>query len=90
LGIAGDSLTFAGALLLAAEALWKKTERIAIATKKTVIAYFPDAEDREGNPISANSVEQKWSNIWDFAAKAGAILLVIGFAFLLVCRIFAE
>jgi len=87
LGVIGDSLTFTGGLLLAAEALWKKTERIAIATKETIVKYFPRAEDEQGNPISPTSVEQRWLSLWNFASKAGAITLAVGFAFLLAHRI---
>jgi hypothetical protein len=90
LGIAGDSLTFLGGLLLAAEALWKKRERTAIATKETTAQYFPNAEDREGNPISPSEVEQRYADTWDAMSKIGAIAMTAGFFFLLISRIFAE
>jgi hypothetical protein len=40
LEIAGDSFTFAGALLLAAEALWKKKERTAIGAREALVAVL--------------------------------------------------
>jgi hypothetical protein len=35
-------------------------------------------------------VEQKWLKLWAFASKAGTIALALGFACLLVRRIFVE
>jgi hypothetical protein len=90
LGIAGDSLTFFGGLLLAAEALWKKTERTAIATKRTTARFFPHAEDAAGKQISPSDTEEKWFNRWHLLSQAGAVAMAIGFFFLLVCRIFAD
>lgn len=87
LGVLGDSFTFIGSLLMAAEALWKKTERIAIATKKTIVKYFPTAEDEKGKPVSPTVVEEKWSNRWNVASKSGVIVLAAGFALLLAHRI---
>jgi len=87
IGVLGDSLTFAGSLLMAAEALWKKTERIAIGTKKTIVKYFPTAEDEQGKPVSPTSVEERWLSLWNFASKAGVMMVAAGFAFLLAHRI---
>lgn len=89
-GILGDSLTFFGGMLLALEALWKKTERTAIATKKTTASYFPEAQDQQGKPINPDDEEQKWFSRWNFASKAGTVIMAVGFLFLLVTRIFAE
>jgi hypothetical protein len=88
--ITGDSLTFLGGMLMAAEALWKTTERIAIATTNTFLKYFPDAEDRTGRPIESKQVEETWQKRWSFTAKLGAVVLTAGFLILLLCRIFAE
>lgn len=90
LEILGDSLTFLGGLLLAAEALWKKTERIAVATKRTTAKYFPAAEDEQGNRINPSEEEEKWFERWHALAKAGAVAMAAGFFVLLICRIFAE
>lgn len=90
IGIAGDSLTFLGGLLLSAEALWKKTEREAIAVKETTVKYFPQAEDQAGRPVSPSEVEKQWFRRWDAASKAGVLLMALGFLFLLISRIFAE
>ncbi len=88
--ITGDSLTFLGGMLMAAEALWKTTERIAIATTNTFLKYFPDAEDRGGRPVSTKQVEERWQKRWSFTAKLGAVVLTAGFLILLLCRIYAE
>ena len=88
--ITGDSLTFGGGMLMAAEALWKTTERIAIATTNTFLKYFPDAEDRRGRHLDPKNVERKWQKLWSATAKWGAVVLSAGFLVLLLCRIFAE
>ncbi|MGD0732387.1 MAG: hypothetical protein ABR956_14090 [Terracidiphilus sp.] len=90
LGIVGDSLTFAGSLLLALEALLRKTERISVDRKKTIVKHFKYAEDRQGEPVSPEAVERKWLKLWEVASKTGTIVLALGFAFLLAHRIFVE
>jgi hypothetical protein len=90
LGVLGDSLTFLGSLLLALEALLKQTERISIDRKRTIVSHFKHAVDVRGNPIDPQAVEQKWLKLWAFASKAGTIALALGFACLLVRRIFVE
>ena len=88
LGLVGDSITFAGSLLLAAEALWKKTERTAIATRKAVVEHFPGAEDRDGNPLDVSAVQEAWLDQAKlYQVEAGALGLAIGFAFLLLSRL---
>jgi len=89
-GIAGDSLTFFGGLLLALEALGKKRERISIATKRTIARYFPRAEDESGKSINPEKTEEEWVNRWHLVAQAGAVTLAAGFFLLLLLRIFAE
>jgi hypothetical protein len=88
--IAGDSLTFIGGMLMAAEALWNTTERIAIATAKSFLKYFPEAEDRTGAPLATEQVEEVWRKRWNITAKLGAVVLTGGFLVLLLCRIYAE
>lgn len=90
LGITGDSLTFVGGLLLAIEALWKRTERISIATVRTTAKYFVQAEDKAGNKINPEKTEEAWVNLWHRISQVGAIVMACGFLFLLFCRIFAE
>jgi hypothetical protein len=90
LGISGDSLTFLGGLLLALEALWKKSERISIAVKKTTAKDFPHAEDAAGKSINPEDTEQKWVNRWHLISQLGAVAMAAGFFVLLLCRIFAE
>ena len=89
-GVFGDSLTFLGGVLLALEALWKKSERTSIAVKKTTAKYFPQAEDESGNTISPEAAEEKWVNRWHRVSQLGAIAMAAGFFLLLLCRIFAE
>jgi len=88
--ILGDSLTFAGSLLLAAEALWKKTERIAIARKTTIVNFFPTLQDAQGKPDTPEAVERRWFTLWTVFAKFGACILTAGFAVLLAIRILVE
>jgi hypothetical protein len=90
LGIAGDSVTFAGSLILSLEALFKKAERVSIDRKRKIIALSPYAETSSGTPLSAEAVEAKWLQIWAFASKLGTIVLTFGFLCLLLSRIFAE
>jgi hypothetical protein len=86
-GIWGDSLSFIGGLMLAAEALFQKKDRLAIAVKGTVARLFPGAEDSEGNKVSTNATEEKQVDLWELVAKWGIVVLTVGFAFLLVSRI---
>ena len=90
IGIAGDSLTFLGGLLLALEALGKKREWISIATKRTVARYFPRAEDESGKSINPVKTEEDWVDRWHLIAQIGAVTLAAGFLLLLLLRIFAE
>lgn len=90
LGILGDSLTFLGGLLLAIEALWKRTERISIATVRTTARYFVQAEDKAGNKINPEKTEENWVNRWHHFAQAGAVAMAAGFLVLLLVRIFAD
>ena len=90
LGVAGDGLTFAGGVLLALEALGKKSERISIATVKTTAKYFVQAEDKAGNKINPQATEEAWVNRWHRAAQFGAVAMAAGFLFLLFLRIFAD
>ncbi len=90
IGIIGDSLTFVGSVLLSLEALFKQTERLSVDTKKTIVKFFPSAEELEGDAVDPELVEKKWLKLWGWASKAGTILLAAGFAFLLLGRIFAE
>ncbi len=90
LGISGDSLTFLGGLLLALEALWKKSERISIAVKTTTARYFPKAEDAAGKSISPETTEETWVNRWHLISQLGTIAMAAGFFLLLLCRIFAD
>jgi hypothetical protein len=87
LGITGDSLTFAGSLVLALEALFKETERLSIDRKRTIVRNFKYAEDREGRDLTDEAVERKWFKLWVFASRMGAMVLALGFAFLLATRI---
>ena len=86
-GIWGDSLTFAGGLLLSAEALFKKKDRLAIAIKTTVATLLPGAEEKSGNTVSPSDEEKKQLNRWDLVAKAGIGMLTVGFLVLLLLRI---
>jgi hypothetical protein len=86
-GIWGDSLTFAGGLLLSAEALFKKKDRLTIAVKGTVATFFPGAEDNSGKKVSPTDTEKKQLNRWDLVAKAGIGMLTVGFLVLLLVRI---
>jgi hypothetical protein len=86
-GIWGDSLTFLGGLLLSAEALFKKKDRLAVAVKGTVAKFFPGAEDSGGNKVSPTTTEEKQVNLWGLVAKAGIGMLTIGFLVLLLLRI---
>jgi hypothetical protein len=90
LGIWGDSLTFLGGVLLAAEALGKKSERISIAIVKTTAKYFVQAEDKAGNKINPETTEEAWVNRWHRISQLGAIAMAAGFLVLLLCRVFAE
>lgn len=89
-GVIGDSLTFVGGLLLAAEVLFRKTEHTAIAAKDTIVKYFPDAQDADGKPISPSDEEKRWAARWDLCSRIGVVALATGFACLLLVRIFAE
>jgi hypothetical protein len=89
-GIVGDSLTFAGAILLALEALFKPAEKVSIGRKATIINYFKYAENAEGQKLDLADVEREWTTLWTACNRAGAFALVIGFAFLLATRLFAE
>ena len=86
-GIWGDSLTFAGGLLLSAEALFKKKDRLTIAIKGTVSRLFPGAEDKVGKTVSQSDEEKKQLNRWDLVAKVGTGMLTVGFLVLLLLRI---
>jgi hypothetical protein len=86
-GIWGDSLTFAGGMLLSAEALFKKKDRLVIAVKGAVATFFPGAENKSGKKVSVSSTEEKQLNRWAFVAKAGTGMLTIGFLILLLLRI---
>jgi hypothetical protein len=86
-GIWGDSFTFLGGLLLSAEALFKKKDRLAIAVKGTVATFFPGAEDSGGKKVSPSVTEEKQVNLWDLAAKGGIGMLTFGFLLLLILRI---
>jgi hypothetical protein len=48
-GIAGDSFTFAGALFLAAEALWKRRERMAIGAREAIVELLPERRIEKDN-----------------------------------------
>ena len=86
-GIWGDSLTFAGGLLLSAEALFKKKDRLTIAVKGAVATFFPGAEGKSGTKVSITDTEEKQLNRWALVAKAGTGMLTIGFLILLLLRI---
>jgi hypothetical protein len=86
-GIWGDSLTFAGGLLLSAEALFKKKDLLTIAIKGNVARLFPGAEDKGGKTVSQSDEEKKQLNRWDLITKAGIGMLTVGFLVLLLLRI---
>ncbi len=90
LGLTGDSLTFAGSLVLALEALFKQTERLSINRKRTIVKNFKYAEDAAGRNLTDAAVERKWFKLWVFVSRAGAIVLAVGFAFLLATRILED
>jgi hypothetical protein len=86
-GIWGDSLTFLGGLLLSAEALFKKKDRLTLASIATVVKLFPNAEDGAGNKLGTSAVEDKQLQRWERVAKWGVGLLTLGFLLLLISRI---
>ena len=70
-GIWGDSLTFLGGLLLSAEALFKKKDRLTLASIATVVKLFPGAEDGKGKKLATTTAEDKQLKRWEKIAKLG-------------------
>jgi hypothetical protein len=89
-GIFGDSITFAGSLILSCEALFKKTERVSIGRKRKLIEHTPYLKSRSGESVTNEQIENKWVDLWLFLSKAGILTLTLGFLALLLGRIFAE
>jgi len=85
-GMIGDSLTFLAAFVLALEALFKPMERLSIARKEAILKRFKYIEGPKGEAVSRETVERKWQKLWIFGSRVGAILLCIGFGFLLLTR----
>jgi hypothetical protein len=91
IGITGASLTLAGGISLAIDALFKKREQIELAAAKLIKKDFPTvAQDAAGRQLDPHRIEQASIDKMVRFAKIGACLLVIGFAFLLLSRILAE
>lgn len=86
-GILGDSLTFFAAFLLALEALFKPMERLSINRKQAIMKRFRYLEGPEGDPVTLENVETEWQKLWTLVSRCGAILLCLGFGFLLVTRL---
>jgi hypothetical protein len=86
-GIWGDSLTFLGGLLLSAEALFKKKDRLTLASIAIVVKLFPGAEDGNGKKLATTTEEDKQLRRWEKVAKLGVGLLTLGFLLLLLLRI---
>lgn len=89
-GIFGDSLTFLGGLLLALEALYKKSDRQAIEDRQSILDLFPTAQDENGNPLSISDLDKSLVSRWQAIARLGVVIMVLGFLCLLLLRIFAE
>jgi hypothetical protein len=89
-GIAGDSITFFASILLSLEALFKQAEWLSVESKRTIVAYFKNAEDADGNKIDIPTVESHWRALWTIAARVGTLFLALGFAILLALRIWSE
>ena len=89
-GIAGDSITFFALILLSLEALFKQAEWLSVESKRTIVAYFKNAEDADGNKIDIPTVERHWRTLWTIAARCGTLFLALGFAILLALRIWSE
>jgi hypothetical protein len=90
LGITGDSMTFAGSILLALEALFKEAQFVSINRKAKIVLRSKYAEDASGKPLDPSATEAKWRKLWIVVNRFGAFVLVGGFACLLANRIFAE
>jgi hypothetical protein len=91
IGITGDSLTLAGGISVAIDALFKKREQIGLASAKRIREDFGTAaQDAAGRQLNPHRIEQASIDKMVLYAKIGACLLVIGFFFLLLSRVLAE
>jgi hypothetical protein len=86
-GFLGDGLTFVGSLFLAVDALFKRKEQMLAARRSAIARDFPDsAQTKDGQLLTPAWIEEdalQRSILW---ARIGAVLLVLGFACLLVSR----
>lgn len=89
-GVFGDSITFAGSLVLSLEALCKKTERISTERKKKLLERTPYLKSKTGENVSVEMIENKWDALWTLLAKWGIVILTAGFLVLLLGRLFTE
>jgi hypothetical protein len=89
-GIIGDSITFAGSLILALEAIFKKKERVSVKNKRNLLKHTPYLKSRSGESVTNEQIEDNWIDFWSHLSMAGIITLTLGFLALLLGRIFAE
>jgi hypothetical protein len=91
LGISGDSLTFAGSISLAIDALFKKADQAYLAAARMIRRDFGRAaQTGDGSALDPEKEEQKSMDKAVRYAKIGAGLLAFGFALLLWGRILSE
>jgi hypothetical protein len=89
-GIIGDSITFAGSLILALEAFFKKKERVSVKNKRNLLKHTPYLKSSSGEQVTDEQIENKWIDLWLRLSKIGIFTLTAGFLALLLGRIFAE
>ena len=91
LGIIGDSMTLLGSITLAAETLLRqwtaRRDRASLDTAKLLKGSDLSLVDRAGEPINEETLEDSQIAFARRLAVVGVGLLVAGFSFLLVIRI---
>lgn len=87
-GFLGDGLTFVGSLFLAGDALFKRKEQMLAARRGVIVRDFPgSAETKDGEPLTSVWIEEDALERLILWARIGAVLLVFGFACLLISRL---
>jgi len=94
LGITGDSLTLLGSITLVIETLLRprtlKQNRASLDTAKELKSGDLDLVNNSGETVNQETLEKKDVSLAHGLAVLGVLLLVVGFSFLLVIRIWGE